>query len=321
MYSPKMIIELIADNVRKTRNPFGVPKALLNTWYWDENLPTSGDTLLFTGLMYQFMPYIEATTRYLEDYEDTDIVRKIEGHRLMADYSRFSAFLPNMIGGVGLSLFVRLTAGAHKRQSDGVLKTIAGLARKSGIDVCYRPDLDEYSGVLLYDLGDQESFVRHARKVAAKLKKAGIRRILTVDPHTTYALKVLYPKYTGESFEVQAYFERLRLTPVNGHRKITLHDPCFYGRYLELSDAPRRLLSGLNVECAEVRNRGLFTQCCGGPAESLSPKLSREVMDRRMAELSSTGEPIVAMCPICYGNLKKSGENVQDLADLIAACV
>jgi Fe-S oxidoreductase len=316
-----MIIELIADNVRKTRNPFGVPKVLLNTWYRDEGIPAAGDTMLFTGLMYQFMPYIEATTHYLEDYEDTEVVEKITSHRLMAEYRKFSAFLPNMVGGAGLFLFVRLTARAHKQQSDGVLKTIAGLLRKSRVDLFYRPDLDEYSGVLLYDLGDQEGFVRHAKKVAKKLQKAGIRRLVTVDPHTTYALKVLYPKYTGVQFEVRTYFEMLSLKSVNGHRKVTLHDPCFYGRYLELSDAPRKLLAGLNIECAEVRNKGLFTQCCGGPAESLSPRLSREVMERRMDELTGTGAPVVAMCPICYGNLKKSGENVQDLATLIAECV
>lgn len=321
MYSPKMIIELIADNVRKTRNPFGVPKVLLNTWYRDQELPGSGDAMLVTGLMYQFMPYIEATTRYLEDFEETDLPARIAGHALMENYHKYSAFLPNMIGGAGLSLFVQLTAKADKRRSDGVLKTIAGLLKKSGVDFFYNPELDDYSGILLYDLGDQEAFVRHARKIAAKLKRAGVQRLITVDPHTTYALKVLYPKYTGEQFEVRTYFERLHLSPVNGHRKVTLHDPCFYGRYLELSDAPRKLLGQLNIECADVRDCGLFTQCCGGPAESLSPKLSREIMLRRAESLASTGEPIVAMCPICYGNLKKSGENVQDLADVIAQSV
>ena len=33
MYNPKDIIDLIADNVRKTKNPFGVPKFLINNWW------------------------------------------------------------------------------------------------------------------------------------------------------------------------------------------------------------------------------------------------------------------------------------------------
>ena len=75
------------------------------------------------------------------------------------------------------------------------------------MNLYYRPKLDYYSGILLYDLGDNEGFIEHAKFVANKLKKNGIKKIVTVDPHTTYALKVLYPKYTGMEFEVKTYFE------------------------------------------------------------------------------------------------------------------
>ena len=51
MYHPKDIINLIAGNVRKTRNPFGVPKFLINNWWKSANVPRQGDALLFTGLM------------------------------------------------------------------------------------------------------------------------------------------------------------------------------------------------------------------------------------------------------------------------------
>ena len=57
--------------------------------------------------------------------------------------------------------------------------------------------MDRYSGILLYDLGDQRGFVRHARWLADRLQKAGVTKLITVDPHTTYALKELFPKYTG----------------------------------------------------------------------------------------------------------------------------
>jgi len=319
MYDPVLITDFIADNVRKTRNPFGVPKTVLNTWQWGERLPAGGDAILFTGLMYQFMPYIETTTAYLEAYEDTDLAQKIQSHPAVRNFPRYGDFVPNFLGGAGLSVFVRMKAAKEKRRTDQVLKDIVSLLRRSGVDVGYRPDLDEYSGILLYDLGDQENFVRHARKTARKLQAAGVKKLITVDPHTTYALKVLYPKYTGISFDVAPYFQHLRLSPINGGQEVALHDPCFYGRYLEMSDAPRSVLSDVNIGCREVRNRGAFTHCCGGPAESVSPKLSNEIMERRAAELRETGAPIVAMCPICHGNLKKSGADVHDLSTLLAA--
>jgi hypothetical protein len=36
MIHPKDIINLIADNVIKTKNPFGVPKFVINNW-WKKN--------------------------------------------------------------------------------------------------------------------------------------------------------------------------------------------------------------------------------------------------------------------------------------------
>jgi Fe-S oxidoreductase len=192
--------------------------------------------------------------------------------------------------------------------------------KKSKVDFYYRPELDNYSGVLLYDLGDLDGFIKHARSVASKLKEKGVKKLITVDPHTTYALKVLYPKYTGETFEVKTYFELVNLNGSNGTKQVTLHDPCMYGRYLEMSDVPKKVLENLGIECVAVRNSGPFTNCCGGPAESLSPKLSRELVDRRIEELQSTGAPVVAMCPICMANLAKGGVEVEDLSTLIARC-
>ncbi len=304
MYNPKDMIDLIADNVKKTKSPFGIPKFMANTWWKNTTVNRDGDALLFTGLMYQFLPYIDKTTHYLELYEDTG----------WANYLSYTKYIPKVLSGVGLAL---LTSGKEKKRSSQILQNIVKILKKSNVDFGYKPELDDYSGILLYDLGDQEGFVQHAKFVAANLKRERIKKIITVDPHTTYALKVLYPKYTGESFEIKTYIELIDITSNNGSRRVTLHDPCFYGRYLELSDVPQKVLGKLDIECVNVRNSGGFTNCCGGPAESISPKLSKEVLDRRVEELQSTGLPIIAMCPICLGNIRKTGANVEDLSTLI----
>lgn len=307
MYKPKDIIELIANNVRKTRNPFGAADSMINDWWNGTSMHREGDAMLFTGLMYQLVPYIEKTTRYLERYEDS----------YLANYVRFGKYMPKFL--VRLT-FRFLASKEDKNKFNGILKSIVEILLKSKVDFCYRPELDYYSGILLYDLGDIDGFISHARFVANTLKENGINKLITVDPHTTYALKVLYPKYTGETFEVKTYFELLNLRGENGTKQVTLHDPCFYGRYLELSDVPVKVLENLGIECVAVRNSGQFTNCCGGPAESISPKLSTEVLSRRVEELQATGAPIVAMCPICMGALIKGGVEVEDLSTLIARC-
>ena len=307
MYKPKDIIELIANNVRKTRNPFGAANSTINNWWNGTPMHREGDAMLFTGLMYQLVPYIEKTTGYLERYEDT----------FVANYVRFGKYMPKFL--VRLT-FRFLASKEGKKKFNGILKSIVEILLKSKVDFCYRPELDYYSGILLYDLGDIDGFTSHARFVANTLKENGIKKLITVDPHTTYALKVLYPKYTGATFEVKTYFELLNLRGENGTKQVTLHDPCFYGRYLELSEVPVKVLENLGIECVAVRNSGQFTNCCGGPAESISPKLSTEVLSRRVEELKATGAPIVAMCPICMGALMKGGVEVEDLSTLIARC-
>jgi Fe-S oxidoreductase len=311
VYNPKDIIDLIATNVRKTRNPFGVPASHLNTWW--KGLPRGGrrpgEALLFTGLMYQSIPYIEATTGYLERFEGTrwaDTLMKV---------GKLRRLTPSSLVGWALN---RMVSNRDRKKFNGILNSVYRLLKKSGVGFFYLPEIDFYSGILLYDLGDQEGFVEHARFVAHNLRVHGVEKIITVDPHSTYALKELYPHYTGASFEVTPYFTLLNLSGGNGHPPVAIHDPCFYGRYLEMSEAPVRLLNNLGIQCVEVRRSGTFTHCCGGPAESVSPALNREILSRRVEELRDTGAPVVTMCPICLANLLKAGLPVEDLANVTA---
>ena len=305
MYNPKHMINVLADNIKKTRNPFGAGNKTMNKWWKSADLPSQGDTMLYTGLMYQLMPYIKKTTHQIERFEDTKL----------ADYVGYQVYVPKMLV---KSAFVFMADKKDKEYSNSILKAMVKLLKKSNVDVFYKPELDFYSGILLYDLGDNEGFIEHAKFVAEKLKSDGINKIITVDPHTTYALKVLYPKYTGIEFDVKTYFELIDFEAQGGDRQVTLHDPCFYGRYLELSDVPRQILDKFGIEHVEVRNSGKFTHCCGGPAESVSPALTKEILTKRYAALQETGKPILAMCPVCLGNLQKIGADVEDLSVFLA---
>ncbi len=304
MFNPRDIIETLANNVKQTTSPFGIPKFMVNKWHKDVDLPKEGEYLLMTGLMYQFAPFIEKSTQYLEKYEGTR----------MASMLKYARYIPSYLSGIGLAM---MTSGKEKKNAGQALKDIVTLLKKSKVNFGYRSDLDNYSGILLYDMGDQKGFVAHAKKIAKKLQDAGVKKIITVDPHTAYAVKELFPKYTGISFEVKSYFELLDLESKDSGIEITLHDPCFFGRYLALSDVPRKVLKNMGIAISDIRNQGEFTSCCGGPAESISPKLSNEIMEKRAMELKEPGKPIVAYCPICLGNLKKSGAQVEDLSAIL----
>ncbi len=307
MFDPKIITDLLAANVRRSGNPFGLATGSINTWWKGRDLPGQGETLLFTGMMYQMVPYINAATTMLEKYEDTPA----------ADRIRFGRWVPRFLSSAALKL------AASKQDRAGAARVLGDIARvlaASGVDFAYRPELDDYSGILLHDLGDRENFIAHARRVAARLQEAGVKRLITVDPHTTWALRELYPVHTGYAPEVRTYFELVDLQGTV-EQEVTLHDPCFYGRYLELSRVPRDLLAGLGVRCTDVTASGPYTSCCGGPAESVSPALALRVGRQRAAELAATGRPLVTMCPICQANLRRAGAEVMDLPALLAGLV
>ncbi len=93
--------------------------------------------------------------------------------------------------------------------------------------------------------------------------------------------------------------------------------PVFTADICSSRKGPGRCSRDLGLKYVEVRNCGEFTSCCGGPAESVSPALNREILGRRVAELQASGAPVVTICPICLANLLKAGLAVEDLASLL----
>ena len=160
MYHPKNIIDVLADNIRKTRNPFGAGNGTMNKWWKDASLPTEGDAMLYTGLMYQMMPYIKKMTHQIERFEDTK----------MADYVGYQKYVPKLLV---KSAFVFMADKEDKEKFNHILRSMVKLLDKSGVNFFYRPKLDYYSGILLYDLGDNDGFIAACQICSGKAKKAG----------------------------------------------------------------------------------------------------------------------------------------------------
>ena len=82
--------------------------------------------------------------------------------------------------------------------------------RATGLDPAYLYESEPYSGVLLYDLGLEEEIAPHVRRVYDLFKRRGIREVITVDPHTTFMLKEIYPAYISHyDIRVRHYLECL----------------------------------------------------------------------------------------------------------------
>lgn len=317
MVNLREILELLADNTRKTGLPVPIPKNEIYEWAKPLGLKREGDTYLFTGALYQLIPYIESLVKYLESMES-----KQKTSRLLVKASRILTSVPS------LSKLALRPSKESIENSRRILRSIATLLKMAGVDYAYLYEDDMYSGILLYDLGLEEEFADHARSVYERLRARGARRILTVDPHTTHALREIYPKFIeGFDLEVINYIElldtRLKVEPriTNREIEVVIHDPCYYARFESIIEQPRRLLRIAGIKPLEPKRTRELTYCCGGPIEAISPRLSARIAKTRLEELSGVSKRIVTMCPICYSSLSRvagSDVEIKDIALYIA---
>ncbi len=298
------LIRMILNLTEKFENPLGIQRQM-SSWVDSSDVSFSNDSsiLLYTGSMYQITPYLERLQR----------MRGIMGESLTKFFASLIARFPT------LSLVFKLL---RDRKSvigyENSLASIVKLLNSSGVVPRYLGASEPYPGTLLHDLGYSENFKRYAERVTSRFKDMGIRKIITVDPHTYDLLRNIYPDYVRDfNFEVYHYLEFIDMKQfTSSQESIVLHEPCHLVLHSSSSDFLHDVLDGI-CETKYPRRHGSRTECCGGPDELLFPDLSSSISRRRLKNLEDVGgSKIVTACPICETNLNLHG-NVIDLADFL----
>ncbi|MCL6580302.1 MAG: (Fe-S)-binding protein, partial [Firmicutes bacterium] len=211
-------VGILADNLTRRGSVLPVPAGAVTRWAKGLGLPAGGETVLYTGSMYQLIPYIAAMGRTQERLAESWMAR-------FAGLGRAA----NRI--VNVSAFMARPTSAARVEYDRNLANIARLLGDAGIEFGYLYDAELYSGALVHDLGVDEVLQAHARKVYDVLKSRGVRRLITVDPHTTNMLRSVYPKLIpGYDLEVESYLEVLAKTDRGSAAarglEVVVHDSC-----------------------------------------------------------------------------------------------
>lgn len=301
-------IGILADNLRIRKSVLPIPARVATRWARGLALPRGGETVLYTGMMYQLIPYIAAMNKAQGKVEDSFLAGFVGLGRQV-----------NRV--VNISAFMARPAGEMQARCDRILVNIARLLEQAGVRFGYLYDAELYSGALVYDLGVDDVFVQHARRVYESFRQNGVKKVITVDPHTTNMLRSVYPAVVeGYDLQVRSYLEVLAergfSRPAEQESEVVLHDSCVYARYENVIKAPRVLLAGAGVTVKEPRDAGKFTLCCGGPAESLFPKKAAERAKMRLEQLQAVSRHAVTMCPICLVNLQKAAGPGMELRDI-----
>ena len=303
---------ILGDNLRKRQSALPLSRRALTAWTRGLDIPRGGETVLFTGQMWQMVPAINAMSHQLAKYEHSNLGWMFGLARSMNKM-------------VNLTPFLAHTRAADRRAYNERLRNITRLLRTAGVEFGYLYEADLYAGALAYDEGLDATFRAHARRVTRVLKEHGVKRLITVDPHTTNMLRSVYPKVVeGFDLHVESYLEVLAARTLVRRKdlgqSVAIHDSCVYARYEGVVDQPRFLLGGAGVRVGEPELSGKLTFCCGGPLETLFPGKSSEIATRRLAQLQGVNRQVVTACPLCLANLTRVAPPevvVRDISDYL----
>ncbi len=314
----KDVFSLLEDNARRTWNPLGVREIKCGEWAKGLGLSERGEYLLYTGCLYQMVPDIEAFSGILKRLESA-------GKTVFSVSLKITRAL-NKLGLDLTGIYTTIAVSGERRERfSAVLRNIVRALRSVGIEPAYMRE-EPYNGVLYHDLGLDHLFEPHARRLAEKIRRTGAKTVITVDPHTTYALRHLLPEVVeGWDVEVVHYLEVLAergYQPTKRGGSAVIHDPCYLARWNGVLDQPRELLDRAGIRLKEPEFSRRFTGCCGGPIESLLPTIASEVARKRVKELVEAGSKrLVVACPICLVNLSREarefGAEVLDISELL----
>ena len=307
------VIGILADNLRLRKSVLPLSARVATKWTEGLGLPRGGETVLYTGMMYQLIPYIEGLVKAEQRLGDswlaglTGVGRKV--NRL-----------------INISAFMARPSAAERARYDQVPINVAHLLRTAGVEFGALYEDDLYSGALAYDLGVDEVVAEHARRVQAVFKKHGVKNVITIDPHTTTMLRSVYPKLLeGYDVEVRSYLEVLAekglVASGDGANaklsgEVVMHDSCVFARYEGLVDEPRELLAAAGVTVRDPENARRQTWCCGGPIESLYPAKAAANAAKRVAQLRDAAPDCVTMCPMCFVNLSNAAGDTMRFTDI-----
>jgi Fe-S oxidoreductase len=154
-------------------------------------------------------------------------------------------------------------------------------------------------------LGNDLVFQTMAEFGLKALETAKVQKIVAICPHCVRTIANDWREY-GIAPEIEHHSEFMarhkdRLPKQSSGESIVYHDPCYLGRYQDVYEEPREIVSlaGSLVEAPRSHERSF---CCGagGGLAFLGEEKGERVNHVRAAELAGTGAQVVGTaCPFC----------------------
>jgi Fe-S oxidoreductase len=159
-------------------------------------------------------------------------------------------------------------------------------------------------------IGNEYLYKMLAEANIETMKRYRVKKILTTCPHCYNTLKNEYPQFGGD-FEVLHQTEflndlilqnRLNMREIDP-TTVVYHDSCYLGRYNNIYEPPRRILSSIpGLQLKEMERSHYRSFCCGGGGGRMwmEEHLGKKINEMRIDQAIKLRVDVIATaCPYC----------------------
>jgi Fe-S oxidoreductase len=217
--------------------------------------------------------------------------------------------------------------GSFDNRSQKITQAFVKLMHEAGVTFAILGSEEKNSGDTARRIGNEFLFQQLAQENIALFQAYGVKKIVTCDPHAYNTFKNEYPEF-GLEAEVYHHSELLaqwvkegRLKPTKEVKeRITYHDSCYLGRYNEIYDKPRQILTAIpGVEIVEMKRSGCDSMCCGAGGGLMwmeEHEGTRINVARTEQALEVNPTAIASACPYCL-TMMSDGVKMKEMEDQV----
>jgi Fe-S oxidoreductase len=226
--------------------------------------------------------------------------------------------------------------GSYDKRSQKIVQSFAKIMNVAGIKFAILGNNERNSGDNARRMGNEFLFQQLCQENIANFQSYGVKKIVTIDPHAFNTFKNEYPEFGLES-EVYHHTELIwkwiqdgLINPVKEVKEaIAYHDSCYLGRYNNIYDIPRQILTSIpGVKVLEMERNKQDSMCCGagGGMMWIEEKQGKRINVKRTEQALSVNPSMIgSSCPYCLTMLsdgtkaKEVEEQVKtmDIAEIV----
>jgi Fe-S oxidoreductase len=220
-------------------------------------------------------------------------------------------------------------AGAFDDRNKKTTQAFVRVLQKAGVDFACLAHEESCNGETARRLGNEYLYQTMAQMLIETLNNYKVRKIIVNCPHCFNTVKNEFPQFGG-SYEVIHAADLVQQLIASGRLKISpefpkrtvYHDSCYYGRYNDVFEEPRMVLSRAGAQVHEMQRHRRFGMCCGagGGRMWIEEDPDKRVNLLRTEQALQTDPEVIAVsCPYCMTMLsdgikaKQLEEKVQTL--------